>query len=187
MDIVEILKEYEQYKYVFIFLLAIPEGTILPLICGFLITTGFLHPIFTYVLIVLGDTVSDFIFYMLGKFSAPLAAYLYPKIGITEERIAYGAQQFESNCLRVIAMSKVMSSFGIVGLVAAGTLRVSYGKFLSSCMLVSLCRIGFLLALGFLFGRAYEHSGSYFNYYTVGVVIAISFIFYICWRFKKRS
>jgi membrane protein DedA with SNARE-associated domain len=187
VDIAEILTKYEQYKYALIFLLAIPEGTILPLICGFLITIGFLHPITTYILIVLGDAVSDFIFYMLGKFSAPVAAYLYPKIGITEERIAYSAQQFESNCLRVIAMSKLMSSLGIVGLVAAGTLRVSYGKFFSSCLLVSLCRIELLLVLGFLFGRVYEQNGSYFNYYVIGIVIVVLFIIYIVRRSKKLS
>lgn len=187
MDIVGILTEYEQYKYVFIFLLSIPEGTILSLVCGFLITTGFLHPILTYILIVLGDMVADFVFYMLGKLSAPVAVYLYPKIGITHERVAYTAQQFESNCLRVIAASKLMSSLGIVGLVVAGTLHVSYGKFFSNCLLVSLCRIGLLFGLGFLFSRAYEQTGSYFNYYTVGVVITIALTFCIYWRFKKRS
>ena len=187
MDIVEILTKYEQYKYAFIFFLAIPEGTILPFVCGFLLTTGFLHPIPTYVLLVSGDAVSDFVLYMLGKLSAPVVAYLYPKIGITQERVVYTAQQFESHCLRVIATSKLMSSFGIVGLVAAGTLRVSYGKFFSSCLLVSLCRIGLLLSLGFLFGRAYEQIGSYFSYYAIGIVIAISIIFYTYRRCKKRS
>lgn len=187
MDITGILMEYEQYKYVLIFLLAIPEATILTLGCGFLISVGFLDPIIAYALIISGDGVADFLFYMLGKLSMPVVAtYLYPRIGILQDRIAYVAQQFESNCLRVIAISKLTSSLGIVGLVVAGAIRVPYSTFFASCLLVSLCRIGFLLVLGYLFGRAYQQIGSYFHYCIIGIIFAFFVIFYLCLRSKKH-
>ncbi|MEK9201532.1 MAG: hypothetical protein AAB944_01020 [Patescibacteria group bacterium] len=186
MDIAWILTQYEQYKYPLIFLLAIPEATVLTFACGFLITVGFLDPIIVYALLVSGDAVADFLFYMLGRASTPvIVAYFYPKIGIFQERIASIGKQFESNCLQVIAISKFTSSIGIVGLVAAGTLRVPYNKFFTSCLLVSLCRIGLLLGLGFLFGRAYGQIGSYVYYYTVGMIVIVIFVFYLFWRLKK--
>ncbi len=185
MDIVSILTNHEQYKYILIFILAVPEGMILALTCGFLFTIGFLNPVLVYLLIVLGDAVMDSLFYSFGRLGTPFMIQFGHKIGMTPERMNSMRQQFESNCLKVIITSKLIHAPGAIGLMMAGVLRIVYPRFAVICLLVTLCRAGILFALGILFGRAYERIGAYFNYYTAGIVIVVLFAVVLYWRFKR--
>ena len=185
MDIAGFLAGHEQYRYIFIFLLAIPEGTVLPLVCGFLVSIGFLNPILVYALIVLGDSVMDSLLYSLGRLGTPMVVRFGIKMGLTLERLEHVRQRFETNRSKVLITSKLIHGPGTLGLVMAGILRVAYPTFVVNCLSVSVCRMGALLLLGFLFGHAYEQVGGYVHYYVAGIVLAV-LAFIVFSRFKKR-
>jgi len=57
-----------EYKYFILFPLAAIEGPIVSLAAGFLIHTGHLSFIPTYLIFILGDVIPDCLYYYLGKF-----------------------------------------------------------------------------------------------------------------------
>jgi len=185
MDIAGFLAEHEHYRYIFIFLLAIPEGTILPLVCGFLVSIGFLNPFLTYALIVSGDGVMDSLLYSIGRLGTPMVVRFGLKMGVTSQRLEHVRQRFEANRSKVLITSKLIHGPGTLGLVMAGILRVAYPTFVVNCLSVSVCRMGVLLLLGFLFGHAYEQVGGYVHYYVAGIMLAALAVIVFS-RVKKR-
>lgn len=187
MDILGILTQHQQYVYIFIFLIAILETTILTLTCGFLITTGILNPFLVYLLIVAGDMAMDMLLYALGKFGMPMITRFGLKIGTSLEIGQQTKKWFLTNHLKLIATSKIIHGFGTIGLIMAGIAGIAYIKFFIICFSVSLCKIGILLIIGILLGRAYEQTANYLNLYQFIIVTVFFLIITSFWYIKKPS
>ena len=57
-----------QYKYFFLFPIAIIEGPIISILAGVLIARGVMDPWVSYTLLVLGDLIGDGFYYAIGRF-----------------------------------------------------------------------------------------------------------------------
>ncbi|HEY9583966.1 MAG TPA: DedA family protein [Candidatus Paceibacterota bacterium] len=177
------------YKYYIIFPLAVFEGPILAAVAGFFITTGYLNFIPVYLIVILGDVIGDLLMYGLGRFGRKI---LLGRVGrifkITEEKLEQAKEYFNLHQKKAIVFSKLVHGIGAAGLIAAGSLKISYWRFMKICLIVSFFQSAFLIGLGVLFGKAYIQLGEYLNYYSsASIVIAIAvLIFFIFKRLKFK-
>jgi membrane protein DedA with SNARE-associated domain len=64
----DILIILEKYKYWLIFPIVIIEGPIIVVISGFLVYLGFLNAYITYIILVIGDSIGDSMYYAIGRY-----------------------------------------------------------------------------------------------------------------------
>lgn len=157
------------YKYIILIPLAIIEGPIVTVICGFLVTLGFFNPFVVYVVMVLGDIAGDGIIYYIGYSGKRFLKYFK----ITEEKLEKAKQYFKENHKKAIIMSKLVHGIGFTGLVAAGATHVPYKRYLKTCTIISVVQSFIMLMIGILFGHAYAQVGKYLNYYAAGVSVLV--------------
>lgn len=172
------------YKYLILIPLAIIEGPIISVICGFLVTLGFFNPLLVYIVMVLGDIIGDGIFYYIGYKGKKLFHYF----NVNEEKIEKAKIYFQENHNKAIAGSKIIWGIGTAGLIAAGALHVSYKRYFKTCALYSLAQSLIMMLLGVFFGQAYVLIGKYFNYYASGIsVIGLVLIFFFIFIKKYKN
>jgi membrane-associated protein len=177
MPIIQLLLTY---KYAILMPLAIIEGPIIAVICGFLVTLGVMNPLLVYIILVFGDIVGDGIIYYLGYSGKRFLKYFK----VTEEKLEKAKTFFHENHKKAIVMSKLMHGIGFTGLVAAGASHVPYKRYFKTCTLISLIQSAVMITIGVLFGHAYVQIGKYLDYYAASVsVIVLAIILFVV--FKK--
>ena len=177
------------YKYYVLFPLAIVEGPILAAAAGFFISTGYLNFIPVYIIVILGDVIGDFLMYAIGRFSRVALIDRFGKFfNVTPEKLEQAKEYFNQNHKKALFFSKIFHGIGVAGLIAAGSLRIPYWRFMKICLAISIFQSAFLIMLGILFGKAYIELGEYLNYYSSGtILIAIAvLIFFIFKRLKFK-
>jgi len=173
-----------KYKYLILLPVAILEGPFAAIIAGFLASSNVFNIFVVYVIIVLGDMIGDSFYYFLGRLSGSSVVKHGRHIGVTHEKLENAKKYFANYHHKALVISKLAYGIGISGLVAAGVLKISYKKFMKTCLFIALIQSAFLLSMGFLFGHAYLQIGNYFNVYAK-IVSAIIFIFIGCLIFSK--
>jgi membrane protein DedA with SNARE-associated domain len=175
------------YKYIILIPLAIIEGPIVTVLCGFLVTLKVLNPLLVYIIMVLGDIVGDAGIYYIGYSGKKLLKYFK----VTEEKLEKAKIFFKENHNKAIAMSKLVHGIGFTGLVAAGALHVPYKRYFKTCALISAVQTLLMLMIGILFGHAYVQIGKYLNYYAAGIsilaLVVLLFIFIKKYKVKNRT
>ena len=168
------------YRYLILIPLAIIEGPIVTVVCGFLVTLKVFNPLLVYVIMVLGDIVGDAGIYYIGYSGKRFLKYFR----VTEEKLEKAKKYFEGNHKKAIAMSKLVHGIGFTGLVAAGTIHVPYKRYFKTCAMISVIQSFIMLVLGILFGHAYEQIGKYLNYYAA-IVSVFTLIFLVILFLRK--
>jgi len=173
MPVVQLLLTY---KYLILMPLAIIEGPIVAVICGFLVTINILNPLLVYVILVVGDIVGDGIIYYIGYSGKRFLKYFK----VTEEKLEKAKKYFQENHKKAIFMSKLAHGIGFTGLIAAGALHVPYKRYFKTCTSISLVQSAVMITIGILFGHAYVVIGKYLDYYAAGVsVIVLTIILFL--------
>lgn len=174
------------YKYLIVIPLAIIEGPVISVICGFLATLGVFNPLLIFAVMVLGDIIGDGIYYYVGYSGKNLLKYFK----VSEEKIEKAKRYYEENHKKAIAGSKIMYGIGTAGLIAAGALRVPYKRYFTTCALFSLGQSFMMILLGIFFGQSYAIIGKYLDYYTAGAsvigIFVLLFIIFQIYRDKKN-
>lgn len=75
-------------------------------------------------------------------------------------------------------VSKASYGVGSLFLIAAGVSKMAYRKFLEYITPLNAIRSATLLLIGYYLGRAVRHSGTYLEYYTLGVIILLPIGYY---------
>lgn len=175
------------YKYYILLPLSIIEGPIITVIAGFLASTHSINPAAVYGVVVLGDLIGDTLLYSLGRWSGGGVTKYGKFFGVTADRLASAKDYFANHHRRAVVTSKLVHGIGVSGLVTAGVLRISYGRYMRTCFLISLAQCAFFLAIGLLFGNAYMRIGQYLDYFAAGIstIVLLVIIAGIAYRFKK--
>jgi membrane protein DedA with SNARE-associated domain len=167
--------------------IAIIEGPIATVICGFLVTLKVFNPIAVYVIMVLGDIVGDGSIYYMGYAGKRFLKYF----GVTEAKLETAKKYFTNNHKKAVATSKLVHGIGFVGLVAAGASHVPYKKYFVTCATISVIQSFVMLMLGILFGHAYTVIGKYLNYYaafvSVVALVVLVIVFLRKYKFNIRT
>lgn len=186
MNIQGIIPILLQYRYPILFPLAVIEGPILTVVGGFLSTTGVFNPLWVYLIMVAGDVVGDFIYYLLGRFGGGALPRIGRFFGITEERVEKAKNYFGIHHKKAIVLSKLVHGIGTAGLFVAGHIKVPYGRFFIICLLTSLVQSALFLAVGILFGHAYLQISRYLDIFgATTIVIGITIVTLIVLKNRK--
>ena len=170
------------YKYIILMPLAIIEGPIIAVLCGFLVTLKVLNPLLVYVILVLGDIVGDGGIYYLGYSGKRFLKYFK----VTEEKLEKAKIYFRDNHKKAIFMSKLVHGIGFTGLLAAGASHVPYKRYFKTCALISIVQSAVMILIGVLFGHAYVQIGKYLNYYAAGISIIVLIVLLIVFIRKYK-
>ena len=179
MPIIQLLLTY---KYIILIPLAIIEGPIVSVICGFLVTLKVFNPFLVYVVMVIGDIVGDGAIYYIGYSGKRLLRFFK----ITEEKLEKAKQYFSENHKKAIFVSKLAHGIGFTGLIAAGASHVPYKRYFKTCALISIVQSAVMLTIQIFFGHAYVQIGKYLDYYAAGVsmVVLIVLLFVFIRKYK---
>jgi len=170
------------YKYLILLPLSIVEGPIVTVIVGFLSSMNLFNPFAGYGIVLLGDFLGDTLLYLTGRFGNKIFSSKFgKKLGINQEKMENARIAFNIHRKKTIILSKIFHGIGIVGLMAAGTAKIPFFKFIRVCLLTSVIQAGILLFVGIFFGHAYLQLNKYLDYFAaitiiLGILVILFFI-----------
>ncbi len=146
------------YKYFIAFPLAIIEGPIVMVACGFLLRLGTFSFWPIYLVLMLGDLVADIVWYFVGFYGARKFVDRWGKyFSITEESVERLEKLFENHQNKILFLSKITMGFGfaLATLIAAGMARVPLKKYIIFNFLGGFVWTALLMGAGYFFGHLY--------------------------------
>lgn len=171
-----------KYGYFILFPLAIVEGPTITIIAGLLVFLGILNIFLVYIILLAGDIIGDSLMYLIGRLSSSVFfKWIGSRFGVTDSKVERIKKYFSKHGNKAIALSKYIHGIGIVGLITAGSLKLSYRRYILTCFVATLIQSAILLTVGILFGHAYAQLSKYLNYYGAatiigGLIIAVIFV-----------
>lgn len=156
------------YGYFILFPLAVIEGPMVAIVAGFLSSLGFMNIFFAFAIIMTGDVVGDSGYYMIGRWGGNYFSRYFTKHA---EKISKVKTYFETHQRKAIALSKLFHGIGITGLLAAGSLKIPYKRYITICFLTTAAQSVVLFIIGILFGHTYIQLGKYFDYFSAAMTI----------------
>lgn len=177
------------YKYFALFFLALFEGPIITIIAGFFSSLGFMNFFTVYVVIVAGDLIGDIMHYSFGRFGGRKFIDRWGRyIGVGENQVESLSKQFEKRGDKLLFIGKMLHGVGGAFLVAAGLIKMNFGKFVFANLLATFIKSLILLLIGFYFGHAFESLNSYLEKISLisFALIFFSAIIYFLY-FRKKS
>lgn len=167
------------YKYLILFPLAVLEGPLLAMLGGFLIKAGYLSLIPTYIILVLGNVIPDTVYYGIGRFGHKknFIEKYGAKFSFVRNHFPLMEKLWATHFRKTIFLSKLAYGLSTPFLISAGLVKIPFKKFISYTASIDLFDIAIFIALGFIFGQAYEKVSSYIN--DAGILVAILFLLFI--------
>lgn len=179
------------YRYFALFPLAVAEGPIITVIAGFFVSTGHLNLWLAYIVIVAGDLAGDALHYAFGRFGGRKFIDKWGRyIGINRNELETVEEQFVKRGDKLLFTGKMMQGIGGIFLIAAGIIKMPFGKFIFSNMLATLVKSFLLLLLGYYFGHALSTINTYLEraaLISIGAAIAAFLIYFFYFRKNKNT
>ena len=168
--------------------LPVPEDIPL-MIAGALIAKGKMHLAAAAIAAWCGIIGGDIVLYHLGK-KFGLEITKLPFIGkhLTKKRIERVEQLFEKYGVGVVGIGRLFAGVRGAMVVAAGTIRFNFTKFLITDGIAALVSGGFFIAVGHFLGtRLNENTLKEFKHWFVigAIVLAVVFVGWILWRRRR--
>ena len=158
MELDTIIQWISTYKYLIIFPVAIVEGPIIMVICGFLYHLGYLELAPTYIVLLLGDLAADFVWYAVGYHGASRFIKRWGHFfSLTENRVEKLKGLFNRHQGKILVISKLTMGFGfaVATLIAAGMSKVGFKKYALINIFGGFIWTALLMMLGYYFGELY--------------------------------
>lgn len=178
--------------YVLLFVGMVVEGPILTIMSGFLASPAggvVLSLPILYFVVVLSDITGDTIYYLIGHFGRRtfLKTLILRWRGRGED-LAFLEKYFQKHGGKTLLAAKVTHGIGWPILIAAGSARMPYKRFIAINTVVSLFKSAVLLSAGYFCGESYVVISRYVSY--GGLIMTLIFIpiFLLVWRgFLSKS
>ena len=179
----QIIAFLEITKYPLFFLGAYIEGTVVMLTGGVLLRLGEVQFWPLYGALILGDVLSDIMWYFIGYFGARRFMMRWGHIvNATPEIIGKLERRFHKYHLRILVISKLTMGFGLAAaiLATAGMLRVSFWRYCAINICGSFVWVAAVITVGYYFGNILELVPEQFQ---IGFVIALIAAFFFGLRY----
>lgn len=171
------------YRYFIIFPLAVVEGPIVTVISGGLSAAGLLSAPSAYGLIVIADLVGDSLWYCLGKYCSRGFLHRFGRyFGLHEERLNSIAAHFHERPHRTFSLGKISHGPGILVLIAAGMVKMSFIPFILANVLPTMVKSLLLLLIGYYFGKALGSVNAALDISALIIGVAVVILFFILKR-----
>jgi len=170
------------YRYWAILPFALFEAPLMSIVIGFFAATGDLNLFLAFGIVVLGDFVGDTVLYVFGRWCRPLVERAGLQLNLSPERVGKVLDYFGRRDRRAIVISKLVHGIGFTGLIAAGSVRVPYRRFILTCLVVTVSQSAVLVAVGMLSGRAYKSFAHFLGYLDIAVAVIALLVLFVLYR-----
>jgi membrane protein DedA with SNARE-associated domain len=177
----------EVTKYPLFFAGSYIEGTVVMLTGGILLKLGQVEFLPLYISLILGDVLSDIMWYWIGYFGARRFVMRWGHlVGATPEIVEKMEHRFHKYHLRILVISKLTMGFGLAVpiLTTAGMLRVSFKRYCAINIIGSFIWVAFVIFVGYNFGDVL----AYFpEKYQVGLFFVMIAAFFVGLRYLTKK
>ena len=166
-------------KYPLFFLGAYIEGTVVMLTGGVLLKLGQVDFVPLYISLILGDILSDIMWYWVGYLGARRFVMRWGSIvNITPAVVEKLEGRFKKYHLSILIFSKLTMGFGLAVpiLVTAGMMRVSFLRYCTINMIGSFVWVAFVIFVGYTFGNVLNLVP---EQYQIATTIAALIVFFL--------
>lgn len=177
----------ESSKYVLIFIGSYVEGSTVMVTTGLLWRLGTLSFWPGYLALLLGDVLSDIMWYFVGYYAAgPFFNRYGHWFGLTPETIAKVKRRFHHYHTKILIISKLTMGFGfaVPVLAVAGMLKVPFSRFLLINASGSLVWVLGNMAIGYYFGTVVLSIPREFQIAAALLVLG-AFFYLVSWLSKQ--
>lgn len=177
------------YGYFAIFPLSIIEGPIITMLGGFFVRLGALNPFLVYMIVIVGDAAGDTLYYAIGHFGgSKFLDWIGRHLGLGMRYKERASEYFNDHGYKTIVAAKLLQGIGPIGLIAAGSSGMTYGRYMRMCISVSIVQSGAFLLMGILLGHTYMQLRGFANIYATYLSTAVLFaiIIYVLRRTRKQ-
>jgi membrane-associated protein len=144
--------------------LAVIEGPIVTVIAGYLASLKILSLWQVIPCVIVADIVGDSLLYFLGRMAlGSLSPTWRGRLGLSPSRLFSLMRGFRRNGTRILVAAKLTHAAGFAALTAAGAAHMPFASFILANILAGVPKCLFFVALGYLFGSAYETIGSWLS------------------------
>ncbi|MEN8252140.1 MAG: DedA family protein [Patescibacteria group bacterium] len=153
------------YGYWILFPLMIVEGPVVTLIAAFMASFGIFNIYVVFFLSVLGDVFGDILFYGAGRrWGMGFVDKIGRHIGIDRELVVKMEKYFENHGGKTIFAVKSTTGLCWATFIAAGIIKMPFGKFVLYSVLGGFVWSAVLVIMGYFFGYLHEQIAEYINY-----------------------
>ena len=179
------------YKYFTLFPLAVAEGPIITVIAGFLASMGLLNFWLAYIIIIIGDLAGDALHYAFGRWGGRSFIDRWGKyFGVGPGQIGPIEEQFAKRGDKLLFIGKMLQGVGGAFLIAAGFIKMPFGKFIFANMLATFIKSFLLLLLGFYFGHALAAIDGYLekaSLISIGAALFGALVYFLYLRKNNKA
>lgn len=167
--------------------LMIIEGPIATMVAAFLASLGLFNIYVVLLLSILGDIIGDILLYALGFFGGhPLLVKAEKFLKIKQSVIDKIKKKFKEKGSQIIFSVKTTTGLCWIAFILAGTVRMSFQKFVLFSFLGGILWSGLLVALGYFFGYAAEQIEQYIKFAGWAIFsCAVLIVLYISTRKRQ--
>jgi membrane protein DedA with SNARE-associated domain len=169
----------EVTKYPLFFAGAYIEGTVVMLTGGVLLKLGQVQFLPLYISLILGDVLSDMMWYWIGYFGARRLILRWGFIvNATPQIVAKLERRFHQYHMQILVFSKLTMGFGLAVpiLMTAGMLRVSFVRYCVINITGSFIWVAFVIYVGYNFGNVLQLVPEQFQVVSFFILIAAFFM-----------
>lgn len=201
VESVQVWMQAGGYVLLFALLFACGLGFPLPediplLLAGFAVAHGKMNIVLASVIAWCGIIGGDCVLYSFAR-KYGMQITRVPWIGkhVTEARIQRAERLFEQYGIWVVGIARMFAGIRGAMVVAAGTIRYSFVKFVIADGVAAIVSGGLFVYLGWLGGRTlgtprqmFERIAPYKQWVTVGIVVVVALVVaYIWWRRRRHT
>lgn len=190
-ELVEITSLVQTYGYWLIFPVALVEGPILAVICGWLVALKVLNLFLVYVILAGANVLGDSLYYAVGYWGGTMAIKRWGRwLRLDLEQTVKLKSHFDSHGGKILLAAKIAPHFGTApALAGAGLARYNFWLFLRYSVTIEIFKTAILLGIGYFAGDAYQKIATYFDYLgaLVSALLALAIgIGFYCLRRNRR-
>jgi membrane protein DedA with SNARE-associated domain len=178
----EILAAIPVLKYGLLFLLTVIEGPLVAMVAGLFASLGLFNLLLAYLVILVGDLVSDSLYYSIGFWGREKVVKKYGRfILLDQEKLHKFETLVRYHSVKVLIIGKLTHFAGVPTLLAAGIVKIPYRKFIWYDMIATLPKSLIFLLLGYYFSNLTGTISHYLEYGTLitGGLLALIFAGYL--------
>ena len=186
-----IFKLILQYRYWILIPLSLVEGPVVAFFSGTLSSFGYFNLPLLAAIFFIRDITLDILYYILGFYGANkrFAHRALRRLGLTEEHFTHIRALWDKHPFRTMFVGKVAYGIATAFIVFAGTVKISFWKFLKYGSLAAIAQYWTLLAAGYWLGDSFHDIAvavlRTFEFAFLGIAIGITAYYIISFRMRK--
>ncbi|MFA6973865.1 MAG: DedA family protein [Parcubacteria group bacterium] len=183
-----VLGHIQTIGYPLMLLTMIIEGPVVTILAAFAASLGFFNVYVVLVLSMLGDIIGDIILYTIGYTGGAKTLAKAEKIlKIKPAIVAKIEALFHKHGKKTIFAVKSTTGLCWITFIAAGAVRMNFRDFLRASFLGGIVWSGFLVAMGYFFGYAFDRINDYLRYAGILIFFSAVIFYTLITLYKKRQ